>query len=128
LLPTRQAFDLLHAAQESAAGPVGRFDSYRLRNLKQLLNGNIECSSKANCCFRKKPRLAVFIIGNHNLNRSHSTRQFFLAESPLFAKLRQAAAQGTVPSLRGISFLLPVESHNCGECKGQGKISVDFHS
>jgi hypothetical protein len=84
LLATRQAFDLLHAAQESAAGPVGRFDSYRLRNLKQLLNGNIGCSSKANCCFCKKPRLAVFIIGNHNLNRSHSTRQFFLAESTLY--------------------------------------------
>ena len=100
MLPARQAFNLLHAAQESAAWPVCRFDSYRFRNLKQLLNGNIECSRKANCCFCKKPRLAVFIIGNHNLNRSHSTRQFFLAESTLFAKLRQAAAQGTVPSFR----------------------------
>ena len=100
MLSTRQAFDLLHAAQESAAGPVGRFDSYRLRNLKEFLNGNIECSRKANGCLCKKPRLAVFIIGNHNLNRSHATRQFFLAESTLFAKLRQAVAQGTVPSLR----------------------------
>jgi hypothetical protein len=51
--------------QGSAAGPVGRFDSYRLGNLKQLLNGNIECSRKGNCYFCKKPRLAILIIGNH---------------------------------------------------------------
>jgi len=88
LLPPWQALDLLHAAQESAAGPMWRFDSYRLRNLKQLFHGNIERTRKANRRFGKNPQLAVLITRNHNLIRTHPTRQFFLAESALFAKLR----------------------------------------
>ena len=39
MLAAWQALDLFHAAQELAAGLVCRFDSYRLRNLKQFLAG-----------------------------------------------------------------------------------------
>src|ERR1035437_3829168 len=85
LLAARQALDLLHAAQELAAGLVCRFDSYRLRNLKQFLHGNIEGGGEANRRFRKEPRLAVFIVGDHNLNSAEAPRQFLLAESPQLA-------------------------------------------
>ena len=52
MLAAWQALDLFHAAQELAAGLVRRLDSYRLGDLEQFLNGNIErdgeaCSARA---------------------------------------------------------------------------------
>ena len=100
MLAARQALNLFHAAQELAAGSVSRLDRYRLGNLEQFLHGHIEGGGEANRRLRKEPRLAVFIVGDHNLNRADAPRQFLLAESPQLAKLGQALAQGKVPSLR----------------------------
>ena len=100
MLAAWQALDLFHAAQELAAGLVRRLDSYRLGDLEQFLNGNIERDGEANRRLRKESRLAVFIVGDNNLNRADAPRQFLLAESAPLAKLGQSLAQGKVPSLR----------------------------
>ena len=63
MLAAWQALDLFHAAQELAAGLVRRLDSYRLGDLEQFLNGNIERDGEANRRLRKESRLAVFIVG-----------------------------------------------------------------